>query len=575
MEHKGFSLVEVVLAGAVFGLLVSALVTAYLFGQEATATAGQRARAEGLADEGLEAVRNIRDDNYSNLTDGNHGLAIAGGIWTFSGVSDATDIFTRQVAISSVDADRKLVVSTVSWQQTPQRTGSVSATTYLTNWSGSVPPTRPGMLAYADTTVNGGDGVVYKTLNTAGVWSAPASVPDIAAPDNELVVRTQLYASSTRNEKILVTKHVQAGAGNDQYIFAQVWDGATWGNKVQLGTGWTGTAESDAQDFDGAYLNNGDFILVFDDNTTTPKYVTWDGASWTPAPLLGVVTGLPATTVGGNPVWITVENRPGTDQVMMAVLDASSDVNTALFDGTLWDLLPVEHTATSPTATAQGVDFVWSRNTTTTGALIYNEAADNFPNVKIWNGATWSASVENVDIGGASRSMQITDRPGADEFLACFKDAGADINCLETNFTPSWSALSELTAASDAGLQRSMSLGYESLSGDPALGSYASTTGAGQAFPKYRTYDPTTNTWSAESELATLTTELETVEAIADTQSDDIMLLFGASDQDLWTIVWDGATGAFYGTADLVQTEHGTNGTADTDYWFDFAWDLF
>ena len=37
-----------------------------------------RARAATLADEGLEAVRNIRDANFSNLTDGTFGLTTTG-----------------------------------------------------------------------------------------------------------------------------------------------------------------------------------------------------------------------------------------------------------------------------------------------------------------------------------------------------------------------------------------------------------------------------------------------------------------------------------------------------------------
>ena len=142
--QAGFSLVEVILATAVFGLLVTALVGAYLYGQEATALAGSRARAVMLAEEGLEATRNIRDAGFSNLTDGTYGLSTSGNQWGFSGSSDTNDIFTRQVTISAIDSKRKQIACTVTWQQNPQRTGSVSAATYLTNWiaaaGGGAPP---------------------------------------------------------------------------------------------------------------------------------------------------------------------------------------------------------------------------------------------------------------------------------------------------------------------------------------------------------------------------------------------------------------------------------------------------
>lgn len=131
---QGFSLVEIILSGAVFILLVTALVGAYLYGQESTMLAGNRARANMLAEEGLEAVRNIRDTNFSNLTNGTFGLSNTGNQWNLSGVNDVTDIFTRQITISTIDAKRKLVTADVTWQQNPQRTGSVSLATRLTNW---------------------------------------------------------------------------------------------------------------------------------------------------------------------------------------------------------------------------------------------------------------------------------------------------------------------------------------------------------------------------------------------------------------------------------------------------------
>ena len=134
---SGFSLVEVLLAVAVFSLLVTALVGGLIFGEQSTALAGARSRAAILAEEGLEAVRNIRDENYSNLTDGTYGLAISANQWALSGASDTTDVFTRTINISSVDTKRKLVTSTITWQQNPQRTGTVVLTTYLSAWRAS------------------------------------------------------------------------------------------------------------------------------------------------------------------------------------------------------------------------------------------------------------------------------------------------------------------------------------------------------------------------------------------------------------------------------------------------------
>ncbi|MEX0917613.1 MAG: hypothetical protein WDZ93_00475 [Candidatus Paceibacterota bacterium] len=137
-SQSGFLLVEVILAVSVFVLLVTALVGAWLYGQESTMLAGERVRAALLAEEGLEAARNIGDEDFANLADGTHGLAISGGGWAFSGSSDTSGVFTRQLEISSVDDDRKEITATVTWQQNQQREGNVSLVTYLTNWQEEV-----------------------------------------------------------------------------------------------------------------------------------------------------------------------------------------------------------------------------------------------------------------------------------------------------------------------------------------------------------------------------------------------------------------------------------------------------
>lgn len=134
---KGFSLVEVILASSVFVLLVTALIGAYLYGQESTSFAGSRARAVMLAEEGLEAMRSIHDSSFCDLTAGTYGLTTTGNQWNLSGSSDTIDIFTRQVIISLVDSKRKTVTSNVTWQQNPQRTGLVSMVTRFTSWLAS------------------------------------------------------------------------------------------------------------------------------------------------------------------------------------------------------------------------------------------------------------------------------------------------------------------------------------------------------------------------------------------------------------------------------------------------------
>jgi len=188
ISNQGFSLVEVLLAVSIFGLLVMGLVGGLIFGQQATSLAGARSRAVMLAEEGLEATRNLRDASYANLTNGNHGLQIAADQWGFSGTSDTTDsIFTRQIVISDAEANRKNVTSTVTWQQNPQRTGSVTLTTMLTNWLGTKKGLAPSLFGTFDLTAANSGSDVADAISLAAQASLVYLGRDVN-PGNEFFV---------------------------------------------------------------------------------------------------------------------------------------------------------------------------------------------------------------------------------------------------------------------------------------------------------------------------------------------------------------------------------------------------
>ncbi len=152
LTSQGSSLVEVLLAVTLFGVIATIFVGAIIFGQESTSLAGHRVRANMLVDEGMEAVRNLRDNNFANLSNGTHGLSID-TTWGLSGSFDEVDIFTRTITIEEVDADTKQVTVEVTWQQNQQRDGVASATAYFTNWttpSGPPPSTGPTIRSAVD-----------------------------------------------------------------------------------------------------------------------------------------------------------------------------------------------------------------------------------------------------------------------------------------------------------------------------------------------------------------------------------------------------------------------------------------
>jgi hypothetical protein len=80
----------------------------------------------------MEAVRSIRDQNFSNLTPGNFGLT-ANGQWALAPQSEVVGVFTRTISISDINSQTKQVISKVAWNQSGTPI-DISFSTILTDW---------------------------------------------------------------------------------------------------------------------------------------------------------------------------------------------------------------------------------------------------------------------------------------------------------------------------------------------------------------------------------------------------------------------------------------------------------
>ena len=90
------------------------------------------------AREGMEAVRSIRNNNWSDLANGSYGLDNSGASWAFSGSPDLIDgKYTRIINISDTyppATSTKTITSNISWDMTSSRKASSTLTTFLTDW---------------------------------------------------------------------------------------------------------------------------------------------------------------------------------------------------------------------------------------------------------------------------------------------------------------------------------------------------------------------------------------------------------------------------------------------------------
>lgn len=187
---EGFSPVEILLAATIFGFLVVAVIGALVYGRSSTASAGDRARALQLADEGVQAVNNIRDAAYNNLVDGTYGLTSQSNQWAFLGSSDTSGIYTRQTTIASSGANRKTVTCTVTWPQAGGTTGQASIVSQFMNWAAA--PAKSwanAILAGRIDTTSGSSNqtatagnYVYTTTNAASNNFIVTNISNPAAP---------------------------------------------------------------------------------------------------------------------------------------------------------------------------------------------------------------------------------------------------------------------------------------------------------------------------------------------------------------------------------------------------------
>jgi len=591
--NKGFSIIEVILAAAIFVIFSGGAVALVLHSFSSTRLAKEQLIANNYASEGIDAVKSIGNQSYASLVN-TVGVGVSvtgGGVWTFSGTNNTFDKYTRVITVSDVqrdgsnnvvasggtlDANTKKITSTVTWNFSPNRNKTITLTSYITNWQATIIQTFGGMLVYADTTA-GADRIAYRELSADGTsWSTATSVVDVdGASTNRAPRAVKVYASSTRDEKILVSRHYN---GTAQTIYAQVYNGSTWGNLVTLAT-WNATTNLTVQNFDGVYLNNGTFMVVYADNTAIPKYRTWNGTSW------GAQTSM--TTLASVPVQVETKVRPNTNEVMAVFVAANSATISQYYSGSAWSAITT-HASALNTLTRRYIAFDWSPNNNTKGLIAYtNSATDRSLDTKIWTangtgGGAWSAVASTAN-QGATTAIRLGDATvsggtGINFFMVCNNNTTPSVICYKLSFTPSVVIPTNQTiaAATSTGTQRTFSAMYNPQSSTNGLVVYSDNSN----IPKYKLYTESTTTWAATASNITTTPYtlgiVNAVEMIPNATTNEIMVVLADANLDTYSIVWNANTNTFYTTpTGKVFTRHGTLGSNTADYYFDFAWDAF
>jgi type II secretory pathway pseudopilin PulG len=147
-QQSGTTLVEVLVAIGLLGIMLPALMFAFITANHAGPAADKKLHAAALLRESREAVRSVRDDNWANISsNGTYHTVTTDGHWALAGNSATTNGFTRKIVITSVhrdangnivksggaaDSSTKQISLTISWKKPVA--SKLSETIYLTKW---------------------------------------------------------------------------------------------------------------------------------------------------------------------------------------------------------------------------------------------------------------------------------------------------------------------------------------------------------------------------------------------------------------------------------------------------------
>ena len=151
-SQTGQSLLEVIIAMAIFAFLGSFMASFLVGSFVGLERGGEQTQAEALAQEGIEAVRSIRDSAWNKVLYNQSAVVLNSGQWVFSGEGTTEQIgqFSRNITFNDVcrdtsdeiitcpgdytDIHSKKITVAVDWDPTIGITNSVQQVSYLTNW---------------------------------------------------------------------------------------------------------------------------------------------------------------------------------------------------------------------------------------------------------------------------------------------------------------------------------------------------------------------------------------------------------------------------------------------------------
>jgi len=292
------------------------------------------------------------------------------------------------------------------------------------------------------------------------------------------------------------------------------------------------------------------------------KYNIWNGSSWS-----GAVT-LTSGTANAS-LWVRLEPKPNSDELMAAVLKANSlEIYAMRWTSTTWKD-GTQIVASAGSSAKQNYDLAWEKNLGRCLVTYYGGTTGR-AETKIWDGAAWSAYVANYFsfIGGAGTAqwIRLAADPSSDRIAATAVDDGRDWNASIWDSGWTYQATEHANVANNTNQARSIDAAWESQSGNLVVAASDRT-----AFSVHYASWSVGGGWGvtlAASPLVTGWSNLvNPVKLESDPNTNSLIMTAASSGNDLRSATWNGTAFSLYSSAHTAAI------SANAYMPFDFALD--
>ena len=594
----GFSVIELVLAIAIFSIISLTAITTMYSNVMLNQSSEKLDTATIYAQEAIEAINSMKHDEWCNtFVNGTYGLAIEGGRYVLSGTGNDFGDYHREITIADVYRDSnyniiddtngvidpyvKKFLVTVDYNKVknPGAKRLIEIPTYIANWGSLTTDESKGILVYSDEE-SSKEVLKYKNYSAsgpcgAGYWYNEQIAYDYPSLSNDYVIRrVELYETDVRKEMIAATRSI--GSSNSNKIYAVIWDGDTWNNAIELSSFTDNTTYNNSRNYDGAYMNNGNFYIFYSKGDNNVYYRVWDGNSWSGENV--------AFSVSGVPEWVFSRANPLDDAIMVGVRDMNKNTTTSYYDNNGFSSAVVHATDVKDT-TYQNLSLDWvSSNGNASLTMIYDDGTDNSMSMKVFTASNnnWSFGLTIPTLFINPKMYRVENDPNSNnKYILCTQadvlfSPNMSVLCADlTRVVGNYNGAVVVTNRTYGILDQSYDIKYEANSGENAVVVYSGgSTSNERKVPKYRVYNTTGGGWGSEQELqGTMPGEVKSVVLDDDPKTNDIMAIMGDSDRNVATNAWFGQENRFSTIGQSAFNTFSTDGSSGVYYWFDFKWE--